>query len=905
MVLLSLFIASQISEGDTTFQNLDSVYYRYELIESDTVLYDSLFVPVFINSTEKKDGELRISGTKDFSFDVDQGFDQGLKVSIAGEIEGVRVEGNLSDKAAPSSTIQLSEVEKISLHLTTANFYGGLGTLTLGLPFGITDEIHGSRISAHTRDKENDISAAYAVSRGTYRRLQFNGEEGKQSPYFLEGSVVAGSERIYLADGVEPATLLQRDVDYTIDYTSGIFSFTNRNIITNRSRIEIEYEQALQDYQNIYAESDGTAKFGSIEIIGMYRRKYDEKDDPLTFTLTPVQQDSLAAAGDSSIVRYTFADTSSEGAYILEDGYFVYVGQGNGDYIVTFFYAGENNGEYIYDPTIKGFVYQGPGLGNYSPTRLVPLPEAHDFFGIGADVYEMLSVELFGSDFDKNTFSAIDDEDNFGKGYRLNLDASAHIFRIHGLYVDYDSTLVMPHGNEYIDYQYQWNTTEPLERMGSCLVGVEPTQSLQIEAGYGILNENHKRKSLIIRPFFFDVGYEGIDSIDKYYTGLKTDVGRFSLGGRYEYIKPSHLMRYTIDYRLSKNTTFNLSGSYDKDTIGRGITTVLGAATAPLKLQLGHRLYNDTTFLFGNASVNIQYRGLSLIGYLQHSQRYSQKKDEVYVEVDEGEGNYVYDSTTNTYIEKEGGDYQRKVFLLPEFERIVSRTYSIEARYAQSLFDARGRFSYTDEENFTSYTNDLGLSLGSSDYGVFFDATQDISEDARYALASEKRQRYRFALTPIYYRWRGQVEFDESFEKSSDFVNRETDSYRGELSYRILLKPLLRPIISYVYSKSYSDFYATLDVRVHKPQFAVQFGIPILTRGRVETIGTLIYRRYTIDDVPFFFTANEPPGLTKLLNITGSLAFGRHTVFSLVYRLEFPPDNEYHQNLRFQTKIRF
>ncbi len=905
MVLLSLFIASQISEGDTAFQNLDSVYYRYELIETDTVFSDSLFAPVLIDSAEQRDGELRISGTKDFSFDVDKGFDQELKVGIAGEIEGVKVEGNLSDKATPSSTIQLSEVEKVSLHLTTAHFYGGLGTLTLGLPFGITDEIHGSRISVHTRDNGRDISAAYAVSRGTYRRLQFSGEEGKQSPYFLEGSVVAGSERIYLADGVEPATLLERDVDYVIDYASGILSFTNSNIITSRSRIEIEYEQALQDYQNIYTESDGTAKFGSIEIIGMYRRKYDNKDDPLTITLTPAQHDSLAAAGDSSVVRYTYADTSSEGSYILENDHFVYVGEGNGNYVVTFFYAGENNGEYTYDPTIKAFVYQGPGLGNYSPTKLVPLPEAHDFFGIGATVYEMLSVELFGSDFDKNTFSSRNDEDNFGKGYRVNLDASAHIFRIHGSYIDYDSTLIMPHGNEEIDYRYKWNTTEPLERMGSGTIGIAPTQNLHIEAGYGILNENHKRKSFVIRPFFFDAGYEGVDSIDKYYTGLKTDVGKFSVSGRYEYVKPSHLMRYAVDYRLSRSTTFNVSGSYDKDTIGRGITTVLSAATSPLKLQLGHRVYNDTTFLFGNASVNVLYHDLSLIGYLQHSQRYSQKKDELYVKVDEGEGNYVYDSTTNTYIEKEDGDYQRKVFLLPEFERIVSRTYSIEARYAQSVFDARGRFSYTDEENFMSYTNDLGLSVGTSEYGVFLDVTQDISEDARYALALEKRQQYRFALTPIYYRWRGQVEFNESFERSNNFVNRETEAYRGELSYRVLLKPLLRPIIGYAYSTSYSDFYENLDVRMHRPHFAVQFGIPILTRGRIETIGTLIYRRYTIDDVPFFFTANEPPGLTKLLNVTGSLAFGRNTVFSLVYRLEFPPDNEYHQNLRFQTKIRF
>ncbi|KPK68502.1 hypothetical protein AMJ87_11785, partial [candidate division WOR_3 bacterium SM23_60] len=374
MVLLSLFIVSQISEGDTTFQELDSVYYRYEMIESDTTLYDSLFAPVIIDTSRTPAGELRISGTKDFSFDVDQGFDQGLAVGIAGEIEGVRVEGNLSDKATSSSTVQLSEVEKVSLKISTNNFYGGLGTLSLRLPFGITDEIYGSRIGIHTADKKRNVSAAYAVNRGVYQRRQLKGEEGKQSPYFLGGSAVAGTEHVYLADGVAPAVLLERDRDYTIDYPTGILSFTNRNIITNRSRIEIEYEQAVEDYQNVYLEGDGSTTFGSIAVIGMYRRKYDDKNNPLTFTLSPAQEESLRTAGDSAVVRYTFADTSAEGNYILDQGHFVYVGEGNGDYRVTFFYIGENSGEYVYDPTIKAFVYQGTALGNYSPTKLVPLP---------------------------------------------------------------------------------------------------------------------------------------------------------------------------------------------------------------------------------------------------------------------------------------------------------------------------------------------------------------------------------------------------------------------------------------------------------------------------------------------------------------------------------------------------
>lgn len=905
MALLSLFIVSQISEGDTTFQELDSVYYRYEMIESDTTLYDSLFVPVIIDTPRTQTGELRLSGTKDFSFDVDQGFDQGLTVGIAGQIEGVRVEGNLSDKATSSSTVQLSEVEKVSLKISTKNLYGGLGTLSLRLPFGITDEIYGSRVGVHTADRKKNLGAAYAVNRGIYQRLQLKGEEGKQSPYFLGGSAVAGTERVYLSDGVAPAVLLERDRDYTIDYTRGILSFTNKNIITNRSRIEIEYEQAVEDYQNVYLEGDGTTTFGSIALTGMYRRKYDDKNNPLTFTLSPAQEESLSTAGDSSVVRYTFADTSSEGNYIQDQGHFVYVGEGNGNYRVTFFYVGENNGEYVYDPTIKAFVYQGIALGNYSPTKLVPLPVADDFYGVGADFFEVLSVEVFGSDHDKNSFSTRDDEDNTGTGYRLRLDATQYIFTIRGAYINYDKTLTMPKGKEEIDHQYQWNTGEPLEEMGSVFVGVQPMSSLRMEAGYGMLNDVHTRKSLVLWPAFFYLGYEAVDSVNRYYTGMEKALGDFSLNARYEYISKSHLLRYGTRYDLSRNTSVGISGSFDKDTISRGITTVFALSTVPLKLNLGHRLYNDTTFLFGDATANLHLANVLLVGSLQHSQRYSQKKDEVYVEVEQGEGNYVFDSTTNTYIEKEGGNYKREIFLLQEYDRVVSRTYSIEARYTQSIFDALGRFSYVDEKNFTSYTNDLAVSLGQSEYTILFDIAQDFTEDARYAVATEKREQRRFAITPTYHRFSGRGEVMETIDRSNDFINEKTNSYVGELSYRILLKPLLRPRINYTYTTLYSDFYDNLNIRLHKPQIALLFGFPLFNKGRFETTGSLIYRKYNVDTVPFLFTANEPSGLTKLLNITGSLALSRNTVFSLVYRLEFPPDNDYDQNLRFQTKIRF
>ena len=82
-------------------------------------------------------------------------------------------------------------------------------------------------------------------------------------------------------------------------------------------------------------------------------------------------------------------------------------------------------------------------------------------------------------------------------------------------------------------------------------------------------------------------------------------------------------------------------------------------------------------------------------------------------------------------------------------------------------------------------------------------------------------------------------------------------------------------------------------------------GIPIKNKGRIEITGELIYRIYNIEEVPYFFSATEPPGLTKTLRLMASAGFGFNTVLSLIYQIEFPPEEEFKHNLRFQTRIRF
>jgi hypothetical protein len=884
---------------------LDSAYYRYEVIPFDTS-FQELPTAALFDTLDVREGSLKISGAKDFSFDVAQGFDQGLKVDITGEVEGVGIEGNLSDKATPSSTVPISEIERISLKVFTKNFSGGVGNLTLELPFGITDEIRGGRIGIHSEDKNKNLSAAYAINRGMFVRTRFIGEEGKQSPYFLSGPVIAGSERVYITQGLARPVILSRDTDYTVDYENGILSFTNRNVITSHTRIEVEYKRAIEDYTNTYAQTNGALVLGKINTYAVYRVSADDENDPLTFTLSPVEIESLALTGDSARVLHTYADTSAEGSYNIQDNHFVFVGQGNGDYDVTFFYVGERNGEYIYDPVLSAFTYQGPQLGNYSPTKALPLPRREEFFALGAELFESVTVGVFASRRDQNTFSGIDDEDNNGFGYRTQLDKRIGILSLKGNYLKYSDNFFSPTSREAVDYRYVWNSDDTLKEIAELSVGLTPKDFLNMEIGYGMLNREYHRKHITLQPFFFVFGYEGIDTLDRFFAGFSKRYKAFNANGRYEMYGAVRILNYGAQYSFSKNLSLGLAGAYDRDTLATGISNTLNLTTPILVLSVGHRSVSDTTFLFGNATVSYLHKGLSLNGDLQQSQRYSQKRDEAYIKVENGKGDYVYDPITNTYIKKEGGDYVRKIYLLPDFTRVITRNFGIDIGYTISSYTMNGRFYYVDEEDFRSHREDLAFNLRASPYDITLNLSQNSQNDARYALARSSTLERTATLVSSVGAFSSRLEVQSVSDKTGEQERERRNTYRGEMSYDVLTRPVLRPKIGYAHSRIYSEYFAELDIRQHAPKTGLLFSLPLKTiKGKIETTAEFVYRLYNIEDVPFFFAANEPKGLTTALGAFASFGVGANTIFSLIYRIEFRPDDDPNQSLRLQSRIRF
>jgi len=904
-VLFCTFLIAQISDPDTAFNSLDSVYREYSVVYPDTGNYDSLFIRTAIDSSPQETGQLYISGSKDFLFDIDQGFNQGLNVNIMGEVEGIQIEGNLSDKNAPSSGVFLSEVERIRLLVSSRYVSGGIGDLDLHLPFNIRDDIQGAQLTAHNEQKKHQLGGAYAVDRGTIERNRFQGEEGKQGPYMLNGPVIPGSEHVYIARGTNLPVQAEPGKDYTMDYEQGILSFTSNQLITNRARIEIEYKLATQDYPKIYGVGTGTIDLGQTQLYGIARRRNDDKDDPLSFTLSQAEIDSLVIGGDSSIVRHTYADTSSEGDYILVGDHFVYAGQNSGTHVVTFFYVGENNGEYIYDPNIKAFSYLGPGNGNYTPTKYIPLPEQDILYGLGGIFLESIKINALVSRYDRNLFSPLADNDNTGFGIDAKIDRTIGIFAFSAAYIAYGETFLRPYFDNEMDMPYQWNTNDSLRELATGSLYITPWSTLSLRSSYGVLNREHYRRAFSIHPLFFAFGFEQVDTISTYHAGLDNRFGNLAVSSRYEYRSPAHMFDYDLDYHFSERTQVGIRGTYDQDSLGTGITTIAEMITAPFSLSIGHRQYNDTTFLFGNTRFSLTYENLTLQGTAERSQRHLQKRDETYVRVDQGTGNYIYDPATDTYIECDNGDYVRKVFLLDEYERIVSQVYDIETRYIFPIADITGRFGYIDEEQYFRITSDGSILLGQNPISLEISARQDLSQDGRYSLFTLYERDRSVSIVPVIERFTGKVSILQRLDKYETQVREKRYDYGGTAAYRIIDTPMIKPLFGYTYSILSSDYYPGLDIRLHTLRLRLLVGIPVMKKGRLEVTGEIIDRIYNMEEIPLFFSSRDPTGLTERIQCSANIGVGAQTVLSLNYSIEFPPDDALRQNLRLQTKILF
>jgi hypothetical protein len=489
------------------------------------------------------DPNLRISGNKTIAISVannaDFKLEQSLFLKIDGELsENLFITAQLTDSQSPitpeGDSRELSNLDNVFLKLYGKQYELSFGDLEIQLPktkfVDYQPKFEGFKAGWFPKNKYN---IALAISKGERQTVNIFGQEAKQGPYFLSQEfkdgikVVPGSEKLYL-DG----SLMQRGDDYTIDYSEGSVTFSSKHFINANSQIRVNFQASDENYrQSLYlagTEIDIADKF-HIKSSMVYQA--DDKENPLSISFLDGDKDCLALGGDFTVWG-NGAVVSDDGDYLLsEEGYFIYVGDDEdlqGTHYIIFTLV--ENGDYNLDSSGEFYVYAGEGLGNYLPIRELPKPESLQNYDINVN-YEISGVDLYAetllSKKDKNTFSKLDDNDNFGFGF-----ASGAAF-----HPDYDK--ITP--DLKLDYRFISDNFNPISELNDAVSTYELTT----------LPDSLKQHK-ISTDLSLEIGKYWVPRF--FYSGVIADYANQNYWGFSNLIKQSKLIP-KLYYRWYKNYT--------------------------------------------------------------------------------------------------------------------------------------------------------------------------------------------------------------------------------------------------------------------------------------------------------------------------------------------------------------
>ncbi|OGJ92072.1 MAG: hypothetical protein A2268_05945 [Candidatus Raymondbacteria bacterium RifOxyA12_full_50_37] len=410
---------------------------------------------------------LVIGGSKTIGISMGSGnafsIDQALDVTIQGTVaDNVSVRAILTDQNLPfqpeGNTESIREVDRVLVEIESPRLKGSLGDLYLAQTdarFGaFSRKVKG--VQAQYRGAaDGRISAAAAVSEGSYHVMEFHGQEQNQGPYRLtskEGAsgiiVLAGTERV-LVDG----TIKQRgeNRDYIIEYGNGQIIFTPRCLITADNTITVEYEYSERDYPSTLLAGSGNASLfeKKLTLSGSIVRERDDWAHPVRGALDDNDRLAMKTAGDSGfaegsgvflmdpdsvyIYRGFYARSSAPDSHFIHyppDSVWRFINKPI--YDVSFTDAGAQ-GSYApvidttpIDPNLSGtyargtvyYEYRGTGNGSFVPGKRLSLPRDH---AVGSFRYSFapsgnitIHGETAASAMDNNALSDRDDRDNTG-----------------------------------------------------------------------------------------------------------------------------------------------------------------------------------------------------------------------------------------------------------------------------------------------------------------------------------------------------------------------------------------------------------------------------------------------------------------------------------------------------------
>ncbi|WP_375560539.1 hypothetical protein ACE193_23055 [Bernardetia sp. OM2101] len=378
-----------------------------------------------------------------------------------------------------------------------------------------------------------------AAAKGQFQSYQLPVQEGVQGAYRLVGAnnerfiiIQAGSEKIFL-DG----QLLQRgfNYDYIIDYNTAEITFNPHVVITQFSRVRVEFEYTNQFYNrtisNLGASVNFTSKNKSLNpkklkksSWNVFIENYSESDNekqPINFDISEERQTLLENIGDSLDLAIVESAEEVENFSVnqilyvkkdtLIDNFFYQIferatqdNENQTFYTVSFTEVGQNKGDYVLGEAVangKEYVFAGINQGNFAPIRQLPAPNSKQLTNTGVRFSPNSTTSIFAeaafSKRDKNIFSEIDSQDDKGNAFFVGIHTKEKKFE-NGLF---RKNYKLSYG---IDYELDNKNFEPIDRFRNIefdrdwtlptFFGALPKGQDQILQAFTIIEQNVSNK---------------------------------------------------------------------------------------------------------------------------------------------------------------------------------------------------------------------------------------------------------------------------------------------------------------------------------------------------------------------------------------------------------------------------
>jgi hypothetical protein len=479
----------------------------------------------------------------------------GFRLQLAGKLSSdLDIVAALTDENVPiqpeGTTQTLQELDKVFIQLKSPRYGATLGDFVYdigekeGGEFGrISRKLQGAHGIASLQNvfgagSSLAIGLTGATSRGKYTSNQFQGVEGTQGPYLLTGQdaavrpiIIAGTERVYI-DG----QLMTRGEtnDYTIDYSTGEVFFSAGRLITNASRITVDFEYTDRQFTRnlVGVSARANALDNQLRVFTSITQEADDPSSPIDLALNDSLRSIISASGTdrykASVSGVTYAGHDSatlrgRGQYILRDtllngrhrSYLVYApGDIQAFYSVTFTPVTEMPIDSLgYNRSNSGgYVFAGRGKGSYLPVQFLPIPELHRVmngrvsFAPRSDLN--IAADYALSSYDRNRLSNLDDNANQGGAYKISAEYHPKQLlvgttRLGELSLSLSDRFVdhrfvsLDRANE-IEFNRNWNINNVGngdEEIRQALLAYKPSASIEIGAGYGSLERQGSVRS--------------------------------------------------------------------------------------------------------------------------------------------------------------------------------------------------------------------------------------------------------------------------------------------------------------------------------------------------------------------------------------------------------------------------